>query len=661
MSQGIDQRTGPGMSRRRLLRLGALSATASPALLRPRRAAAQIGGAQPTAPDGAGGRAQEPGRVQGPKVKASSPTTLSFWQYVGFHVDVQKFIAEEYKKRHDPNVSLEITAYPGLNEQRVGVKSALAAQSPTPDIIAVEPGAYAVDVSTSGSVLDFTKVFAEDPDYKKGFWPNALELLTINGAVVSVPAVTNTVIVYYNRALFRQHGLEVPEHARRAQEDRRGAERQGHHADRLPGRAGPQLPDLPLLHVRGRDQGRQADARGRSGAQAVDQPGAGGGRGVRRDDGEVGALRQGAARHQGAGRHPDLRHRALGDVLGRPVDAPLDPRGAAAGLRPGPLPLPRRGRRRPQAGAELGRDHADGERAEQAPRSRVRDDQGHHRRLGQDRVHAEPRALAERADQRRGDRLPDAVAQGSALSRVPQAAAHRHHAGHLHAGGRGGDDPGDAGAHHGAEDTEGRDGVGGGGLAEGRRRGSSGRAEARAGAPDHRPAPLAAPRGGLRLRGARPADPGGVPALPHRLLAVAEPARVGRLHAAVGAVRRPRELSRAGRRRGLLAGHAELHRLRRRADAAGSRPRLPAGPAAEPPAGRPLAAAHALLRAGRHVADRGDDHLPARVRAEHRPAQHVPHAPSGWAPGRIPGSATPPPRCPPSSRSACGRTWGSAW
>jgi raffinose/stachyose/melibiose transport system substrate-binding protein len=92
----------------------------------------------------------------------------------------------------------------------VGVKSALAAQSPTPDIIAIEPGAYAVDVSTSGSVLDFTKVFADDPDYKKGFWPNALELLTINGSIVSVPAVTNTVIVYYNRALFRQHGVEVP-------------------------------------------------------------------------------------------------------------------------------------------------------------------------------------------------------------------------------------------------------------------------------------------------------------------------------------------------------------------------------------------------------------------------------------------------------------------
>ncbi|HVG76991.1 MAG TPA: extracellular solute-binding protein [Patescibacteria group bacterium] len=200
---------GRRMSRRRLLELGLLSAAAPSVLLRPRHAAAQIGGAQPTAPTPAG-ELKNPVEFKAPKVKASSPTTISFWQYVGFHVDVQKFIAEEYKRRFDPNLSLEITAYPGLNEQRVGVKSALAAQSPTPDIIAVEPGAYAVDVSASGSVLDFTKVFAEDPDYKKGFWPNALELLTINGSIVSVPAVTNTVIVYYNRALFRQHGLEVP-------------------------------------------------------------------------------------------------------------------------------------------------------------------------------------------------------------------------------------------------------------------------------------------------------------------------------------------------------------------------------------------------------------------------------------------------------------------
>jgi len=92
------------MSRRRLLRLGLLSATASPVLLRSRRASAQIGGAQPAPAPAPAGELKNPVEFKGPRVKASSPTTLSFWQYVGFHVEVQKFIAEEYKRRHDPNV-----------------------------------------------------------------------------------------------------------------------------------------------------------------------------------------------------------------------------------------------------------------------------------------------------------------------------------------------------------------------------------------------------------------------------------------------------------------------------------------------------------------------------------------------------------------------------
>lgn len=199
------------MTRRDLLRLGVASvAGAASGLPRTRRVAAQVGGVQPGAPAAPSGELRNPVEFRPPRAKASAPTTLSFWQYVGFHVSVQRFIADEYKKRFDPNLSLEITAYPGLNEQRVGVKAALAAQSNVPDIIAVEPGAYAVDVYTSGSVIDFGKVFAQDPEYHRGFWPNALELLTINGAVVSVPAVTNTVIVYYNKGMFAQHGLEVP-------------------------------------------------------------------------------------------------------------------------------------------------------------------------------------------------------------------------------------------------------------------------------------------------------------------------------------------------------------------------------------------------------------------------------------------------------------------
>lgn len=176
---------------------------------------ANIGGGQPAvaASPSPGATAQEtnPMPFKAPKTKASAPTTLTFSQYVGFHVDVQKEIAEEFKAQGDPNISLEITAFPGLNEQRTAVKAAMAAASATPDIIAVEPGADTVDYLTNGGVLSFNKVFEEDKEFKDSFWPNALQLLTINGQVVSVPAVTNTVVVYYNKKMFAENSVQVPE------------------------------------------------------------------------------------------------------------------------------------------------------------------------------------------------------------------------------------------------------------------------------------------------------------------------------------------------------------------------------------------------------------------------------------------------------------------
>jgi raffinose/stachyose/melibiose transport system substrate-binding protein len=172
---------------------------------------ANIGGGQPTAVPTVTGQETNPMPFKAPQVKASAPTTLTFSQYVGFHVDVQKEIAAEYKEKGDPNISLEITAYPGLNEQRTAVKAAMAAASPTPDIIAVEPGADTVDYLTNGGVLSFNKFFEEDKEFKDSFWPNAIQLLTINGQVVSVPAVTNTVVVYYNKKMFAENGVQVPD------------------------------------------------------------------------------------------------------------------------------------------------------------------------------------------------------------------------------------------------------------------------------------------------------------------------------------------------------------------------------------------------------------------------------------------------------------------
>ena len=88
---------GRGMYAAGLLRLGlapSAAATVCPARgeRRPRSAAPS------RRPRGATASSRIPAEFKR-RGQSERPTTLSFWQYVGFHVDAQKFIAEEYKRR----------------------------------------------------------------------------------------------------------------------------------------------------------------------------------------------------------------------------------------------------------------------------------------------------------------------------------------------------------------------------------------------------------------------------------------------------------------------------------------------------------------------------------------------------------------------------------
>ena len=65
--------------------------------------------------------------------------------------------------------------------------------------------------STAAASSRWTNSSAQDKDFKDSFWPNALQLLTINGQIVSVPVVTNTVVVYYNKKIFADAGVQAPE------------------------------------------------------------------------------------------------------------------------------------------------------------------------------------------------------------------------------------------------------------------------------------------------------------------------------------------------------------------------------------------------------------------------------------------------------------------
>ena len=103
--------------------------------------------------------------------------------------------------------------------------------------------------------------------------------------------------------------------------------------------------------------------------------------------------------------------------------------GAAAGLRPGHLPVPVRDGRRPEAGPQLDGDHADGQLEEQEPGAGVRDDQGDHRRARQGDLQQPASGISPNGPiYARVAGVPDVAPEGPALPGVPEAPADRHHA-----------------------------------------------------------------------------------------------------------------------------------------------------------------------------------------------------------------------------------------
>ena len=144
-----------------------------------------------------------------PKTKASSPVVLRWWHWAGAHVETQKKLVAEYQKQFDGNVSVEITAFPNVDQQKVAVKTALLGEG-GPDIVASLPGADTVGYALANNFLTYDETFRAEPAWAQSFFPFSRNLTTVNEKVWSVVPVVNAVGIWYNKALLAKHNLKVP-------------------------------------------------------------------------------------------------------------------------------------------------------------------------------------------------------------------------------------------------------------------------------------------------------------------------------------------------------------------------------------------------------------------------------------------------------------------
>lgn len=137
-------------------------------------------------------------------------TTIVFAEHVA---DVQNQapqvwgVIQSYMKDH-PNVVIDVQ---GTAADEHETKMKLAAQSDSlPDLFYVKVG-NGLEMVKAGQLADLTDDILGDEEFAAGFLDNMLDVLKVDGKIYGLPCELQCNGVWYNKRLFDQFGLEIPE------------------------------------------------------------------------------------------------------------------------------------------------------------------------------------------------------------------------------------------------------------------------------------------------------------------------------------------------------------------------------------------------------------------------------------------------------------------
>ncbi|HKE80925.1 MAG TPA: sugar ABC transporter substrate-binding protein [Solirubrobacteraceae bacterium] len=139
---------------------------------------------------------------------ASGPTTITWWDYFGYSPEGNNAIngmIAAYEKSH-PGVKIKRTsyAYPDFFTKF----NQTVATNHTPDIAAMDAGQIP-SYAAQGALQDMTKYVSNWP-VKSQFFPQVLDQVTVQDKTYGVPFRSNSIVLWYNKDLFKQAGISTP-------------------------------------------------------------------------------------------------------------------------------------------------------------------------------------------------------------------------------------------------------------------------------------------------------------------------------------------------------------------------------------------------------------------------------------------------------------------
>jgi raffinose/stachyose/melibiose transport system substrate-binding protein len=146
-----------------------------------------------------------------PTEAPAEPVEITFWNTLDKAVNPSAYewraqMLEQFAKEY-PNIIVKEEITPN-SDWNVKISTAVASQT-EPDVFYVRMGAWLDPYVEEGVLLPLNDYLEQD-NWKDTF-TSYLEVYNYGGQYYAVPLNTRTIRVYYNKALFEEYGLEVPE------------------------------------------------------------------------------------------------------------------------------------------------------------------------------------------------------------------------------------------------------------------------------------------------------------------------------------------------------------------------------------------------------------------------------------------------------------------
>ncbi|HVU66579.1 MAG TPA: extracellular solute-binding protein [Ktedonobacteraceae bacterium] len=137
-------------------------------------------------------------------------TTMTIWDTsTGSKKALVQKLAAEFNQKH-PRLHVEVDFFQN-DPYKQKIQVAMGAHNP-PDIFFGWGGGVLQSYVDAGDVYELTPAFQADQSWPQRFFPSVLQAATFNGKSYAIPnSGIQPVVFYYNKELFANHHLQVPQ------------------------------------------------------------------------------------------------------------------------------------------------------------------------------------------------------------------------------------------------------------------------------------------------------------------------------------------------------------------------------------------------------------------------------------------------------------------